>query len=84
MCLNIVDMHGFTSQIVKLIEERIGRVSFMPVENGEGLQVLRYEVQRTRHVLALSAIDTSYALFGALFHIRSNVVAKALVRVFNV
>jgi hypothetical protein len=32
-------------QVIQRIEERIARVSFLPVENGEGLQVLRYEVR---------------------------------------
>jgi hypothetical protein len=33
-------------QVIQRIEERIARISFLPVENGEGLQVLRYEVRR--------------------------------------
>ena len=32
-------------QVIQRIEERIARISFLPVENGEGLQVLRYEVR---------------------------------------
>ena len=39
-------MHNHCSmQVIQRIEERIARISFLPVENGEGLQVLRYEVR---------------------------------------
>ena len=32
-------------QIIKGIERRLSYVTFLPVENGEGLQILRYEVR---------------------------------------
>ena len=35
-------------QIIKGIERRLSYVTFLPVENGEGLQILRYEVGERR------------------------------------
>ena len=33
------------TQIIKGIERRLSYVTFLPVENGEGLQILRYEAR---------------------------------------
>ncbi len=42
-----VPSHGVLAaeQIIKGIERRLSYVTFLPVENGEGLQILRYEVR---------------------------------------
>ena len=42
-------------QIIKSIERRLSYITFLPVENGEGLQILRYEartVQQTKNAVA--------------------------------
>jgi hypothetical protein len=44
-------------QIIKSIERRLSYITFLPVENGEGLQILRYEAR-----IVIYSSDAAYDL----------------------